>query len=216
MPALDPALEARIDALWAVATARSHLFNGRIFSVDRVLPGVIEGHWSEYRRIIAQLNDPTLVRPIGVRNLAVVGVIHTPQGQVAVGRREPRASYQRGLWQLCPAGSVDHGAATPGGADWRHAILSELEEELGLHAADFTAMTPYRLVDHPHGVVDLGIRLQTRLDAATLKARHAARGNAEYDALEILPPAELLALTPLSPAAPALLRQSLGPPVSAP
>lgn len=205
MPALDPALEARIDALWLEANTRSRLFNGRIFSVDRISAYRIEGHWSEYRRIIAQLNDASLVPLVGVRNLAVVGVIHTPQGCIAVGRREPRASYQQGLWQLCPAGSVDQSAATPTGADWRQAILAELEEELGLHAADIAAMTAYRLVDHPHGVIDLGIHIETHLDADALRARHAASGNDEYDALEVLPPDALLALNPLSPAAPVLL-----------
>lgn len=187
MPALAPGIEAQVAAHWAEATARHTLFNGRVFSVDHVTPAEIAGHWTEYRRSVAQMLDPALRDALGVRNLAVCGVICGPDG-VLLGRRAANAVYQPGMWQLPPAGSVDAGAATPGGADLRRALMAELAEELGLQAGAVHGFHPLCLVEHPDsGVTDLGIALRTKLDFSVLQAAHAATGNAEYDRLIAVP-----------------------------
>ena len=113
MPPLPARLDAAVERHWTAACAEAPLFNGRIFSADAITADEITGHWSEYRRTVAQMRDPALVAAIGVRNLAVCGVLCGPDG-VAIGRRNPAAAYQAGLWQMPPAGSVDHGAAEPG------------------------------------------------------------------------------------------------------
>ena len=193
MPVLPPGLNAHVSELWAEASAGHALFNGRVFSVDDVTPDRITGHWSEYRRIVAQMLDATLRASMGVRNLAVCGILTGPDG-VLLGRRISSALYQPGMWQLPPAGSVDGGASIPGGADLRHALMLELWEELGLGPEAVQGFHPVCLIEHPgSGVSDLGIALTTHLTHTDLVAAHKARGNNEYDALVSAPVHQLLA-----------------------
>jgi hypothetical protein len=212
MPPLDPDTDAAVTAHWRAAAAGRALFNGRVFCADAVTPGTLTGHWTEYRRIVAQMADPGLIAVLRIRSLAVCGVLCCPDG-IVVGRREAGSIYQPGLWQLPPAGSVDHGAARPGGADWRHAILGELQEELGIPPEAAAQLTPFCLVQHPTGVLDLGIRIDTAMSATEILARHTTLGDGEYDRLRIIPQPDLMSTIEaeggeLVPAA-ALLLQSL-------
>lgn len=190
MPPLDPALEAVVERHWRAACARHALFNGRVFCADRYDAGGLDGHWSEYRRVVAQMADPALRAVVGVRSLAVCGVLCCRDG-IVVGRREAGSLYQPGLWQLPPAGSVDGGAASNGGADLRAALLAELREELGLAADAVSAILPLCLVEHPTGVLDLGMRITTPLSGAAVLATHEAGGNGEYTELAVVPAPEL-------------------------
>ncbi|HYZ64068.1 MAG TPA: hypothetical protein VE650_16590 [Acetobacteraceae bacterium] len=190
MPALDPALDAEVERLWTRARAARPLFNGQVFCADRITPERIDGHWTEYRRAVAQMVDPALKDALRIRSLAVCGALCGPDGVLA-GLRDTNAVYQAGEWQLPPAGSVDSGAAEPGGASWRRALLAELEEELGIGADRVTGLRPLCLVHHPSGVLDLGIRIDTDLGGAEILAAHRDSGNAEYERLLIAPAAEL-------------------------
>ena len=192
MPGLPAALDAEVERHWAAACARRPLFNGRVFSADVIGAGVIEGHWTEYRRVVAQMADPGLRAMLGVRSLAVCGVVHGPDG-VAVGRREARSAYQQGLWQMPPAGSVDQGAADEGGASWQAALMAELQEEMGMGAAHVLGMRPLCVVEHPTGVLDLGVRIDTGLGRDALLRCHAAAPDQEYDRMLVVPPGEVLA-----------------------
>src|SRR4051812_3898994 len=102
MPPLPAALEATVELHWQSACRDRKLFNGQVFCVDRIGPEVIEGHWTEYRRAVAQMADPALREKLRVRSLAVCGVLRCRDG-VAVGRREAASVYHAGLWQLPPA-----------------------------------------------------------------------------------------------------------------
>lgn len=194
MPALAPALDAEVAALWEAAQRRmaGALFNGRVFSADAIAPGLIAGHWTEFRRIVAQMARPALHGALGVRPLAVGGLILGPDG-VVFGRRPAGAVYQAGQWQLPPAGSIDPGAERAGGeVSAPHQLLAELAEELGLPASAVDAPVPLCIVEHPAShVLDFGFSLGTRLRAAEIRAAHAAGGNGEYRALEIVPIAGL-------------------------
>ncbi len=194
MPELPAALNAEIDRLWAAAQVRMHarLFNGRVFSADAIAPDLVVGHWTEYRRVVAQMDRPELFAELGVRSLAVNGIVHGPDG-VVFGRRPAGAVYQPGLWQLPPAGSVDDGAARPDGTvDMRAAVLSELREELGLAADAVRLCPPLAIVEHADShVLDLGIALATTLRADEIRAAHVAAGDAEYAELEVVAVAEL-------------------------
>ena len=193
MPPLSPDLEARVDYLWSAALQQRRLFNGQVFCADCIRPEVIEGHWTEYRRVVAQITEPALFPALQVRSLAVCGVVCGPEG-VVIGRREPQAVYQAGEWQCPPAGSVDHSVAIPGGADWRAALLAELREELGIGAEHVQSLRPLCLVQHPSGVLDLGVEIQTGLDERAIRAAHAGAAHAEYDRLLIAPLPDVLAL----------------------
>lgn len=187
MPGLDAATEELVARHWARATAEKRLFNGRVFCADTVSSIRLEGHWTEYRRVMAQMCEPALFQRLKVRSVAVCGVLSGPDG-VAIGRREARSAYQPGLWQLPPAGSVDEGAATLEGADWRRALLAELAEELGIGAAEVRSLRPLCLVQHPTGVLDLGVHIETGLSAAEIIQFHRGAGDAEYDEMLVVPP----------------------------
>ena len=194
MPKLSAGLEAEIDRHWAAAQdfTGGRLFNGRIFCADVITKRLICGHWSEYRREVAQIARHDLWPELGQRSLAVGGVLRCAEGLV-FGRRPERAIYQPGEWQLPPAGTVDHSAArAEGRVDVLGMLLTELHEEVGLLAADVHSLRPLCLVEHHDShVLDLGIALETALDAAAVRARHAAGGDDEYAALTIVPVAEL-------------------------
>jgi 8-oxo-dGTP pyrophosphatase MutT (NUDIX family) len=189
MPALPPALDAEVEALWRQAqTDTPGLFNGGIFCADEITPHLITGHWSEYRRVVAQMRRPALRAQLKMRSLAVGGVIHGPDG-VVFGRRPTRAVYQAGEWQLPPAGSVDPGCARADGTvDIFAQFRTELREELGIPPDQVRNLRPLCAVEHaPSHVCDLGIAAETSLTAAEIHALHAAGGNGEYDPLRIVP-----------------------------
>ena len=192
MPPLPPALDAEVERLWQAARAETKLFNGRVFSADLITPRLVCGHWTEFRRIVAQMRCPGLHPLLGVRSLAVNGVIVGPDG-VVFGRRPADAVYQPGEWQLPPAGSVDASAAGPEGeVDVLRQFFAELREELGLDAAQVSAPRLLCVVEHPGShVLDLGIAVTTVLSAAAIRAAHAAGGNREYGALEVVPVADV-------------------------
>jgi hypothetical protein len=194
MPLLPSDIDAAIETLWRRAAARveaggaGRLFNGRVFSADRITPAAITGHMTEFRRIVAQMEDPSLFATLGLRPLAVCGVLRCVDG-VAVGRRPAAAIYQPGMWQLPPAGSVDnHALGADGLVDLAGQVLTELDEELGLPAETVLTPRPICVVEHPGShVCDLGMELVARLDAAAVLAAHRAHGNNEYDPLRVVP-----------------------------
>jgi hypothetical protein len=198
MPALSATLEARGDALWVQAAARvaangaGQLFNGRIFSIDTITPDLITGHLTEYRRMVAQAEDHALFAELGVRSLAACGVLRCPDG-IVIGRRLAGAVYQPGMWQLCPAGSVDAGARRADGTmDFRGQLLTELREELGLDPNVASDVTPLCVVEHPGShVSDFGMAVGTALHADAILRAHRDRGNGEYDPLQIVPVPDL-------------------------
>jgi hypothetical protein len=194
MPELPPALDVEVERLWRMVQEQmgGRLFNGLVFSADVISRHLVCGHWTEFRRIVAQMRRPEFFQLLGIRSLAVNGVIVGPDG-VVLGRRPADAVYQADEWQLPPAGSVDASAAGPEGAvDVLGQFFGELREELGLDAAAVSAPRLLCIVEHPGSrVLDLGIAVTTALSAAAIRAAHAAGGNGEYGALEVVPVAEL-------------------------
>src|SRR5664279_2914955 len=81
MPPLPTAVESRIESLWVAAARRveeggaGRLFNGQVFSIDSIAPDRITGHLTEYRRLVAQTEDNALFFELGLRSLAVCGVL---------------------------------------------------------------------------------------------------------------------------------------------
>jgi hypothetical protein len=200
MPGLPAAVELEVERLWQEARRRvaaggaGRMFNGRVFSIDDIAPGQITGHLTEYRRVVAQMDQPELFAELRIRSFAVCGVLSCAGG-VVVGRRHRAAVYQAGMWQLAPAGSVDAGAvAETGVVDLRHQLLGELQEELGLPPDAVGEPRPLCVVEHPGShVSDLGVALATGLSAEAVLAAHQADGNAEYEQLIVVPQARLAA-----------------------
>ncbi len=196
MPDLPAWLDHAVEAVWTSEQARldGALFNGRVFSADVISPRLICGHWTEFRRIVAQMRRPELHPALGIRPLAVGGVIVGPDG-VLFGRRPTRSVYQAGEWQLPPAGSVDLTAARDDGrVDVAAMVLHELAEELGLDATCVSPPVPVAIVEHPAThVLDLGMAMHTHLTAEAIAAAHQTSGNSEYDPLRVIPLRELTA-----------------------
>jgi hypothetical protein len=198
MPSLSPTLDARIDALWAHAAAQveaggsGRLFNGQVFSIDTIAPHRITGHLTEYRRVVARIEDQALFPEPGIRSFAACGVLRC-SGGVAIGRRPKSAIYQPGMWRLCPARSVDGGSRRADETmDYRARLLTELREELGLEPEVVEEITPLCLVEHPGShVCDLGMAIDTTLGPDAILEAHRSRGNDEYDPLRIVPIPEL-------------------------
>ena len=194
MAPLPDAVDTEVARIWEHAQRRmeGRLFNGRVFSADVITPRLMCGHWTEYRRIVAQMEDHTLFRVIGVRPLAVGGVIVGPDG-VVFGRRPVGAIYQAGEWQLPPAGSVDPGAERADGTvDVVAQLLAELTEELGIAADAVSDPQPLCIVEHAGShVLDFGIGLRTTLDAQAIHTAHATSGNGEYAPVQVVPIAAL-------------------------
>jgi hypothetical protein len=194
MPAIPPALEARIGEIWAQAAARveaggaGRLFNGQVFSIDTITPCRITGYLTEYRRLVAQVEDHALFADLGIRSLAACGVLRC-SGGVVIGRRPAAAIYQPGMWQLCPAGSVDAGARRADGTmDYRAQLLTELREELGLEPGVIGEVTPLCVVEHPGShVCDLGMEVRGAPCPEAILEAHRTRGNSEYHPLRIIP-----------------------------
>jgi hypothetical protein len=213
MPPLPTWLEGEIDRLWEDAQRRMRgaLFNGRVFSADVITPHLVCGHWTEFRRIVAQMGRADLHRHINARPLAVGGVVLGPDG-IIFGRRPAGAIYQAGEWQLPPAGSVDPSSArVDGEVDVIAQLLCELSEELGLPAEAVHDPRPLCMVEHPESrVLDLGISLRTDWPAEALLAAHRDHANREYDPLAVVPLAALrVFLTsgePINHQAPVFLR----------
>ena len=195
MPALPAAVAAQVARLWDAAGQQSggRLFNGQVFSADTITPARIDGHWTEYRRVVAQMAAPALFAALGVRPLSVGGVI-VGDDFVVFGQRPAGAVYQPGEWQLPPAGSIDPDADRGGRIEPLFQLHAELAEELGMPAASVTAPRLLAIVEHPGShVCDLGIAVRTDWTGAAIRAAHAARGNGEYTALAMVPQAGLAA-----------------------
>ncbi|MDV3182418.1 MAG: hypothetical protein Q8869_00905, partial [Candidatus Phytoplasma australasiaticum] len=149
-----------IEAVWEAERAmRPRLFNGRIFTADRIEPGAVTGHWTEYKRQLAQIRRPELRDILALRPLAVNGLLCCPEGAV-LGRRSAGAVYLAGDWQATPAGSIEDRGDDQ--VDLLDQIGAELHEELGLDAEAISSVEPVAAVEHAGSrIVDLCFLLWT-------------------------------------------------------
>lgn len=187
-PALPPALEAEVTAIWNAERARRYgLVDERIFSVERFSPARIEGRYVAYRRLVAQRADPTLFADLRVRPLAVSGVL-TCKGGIVFGRCAADVASDPGRWELVPSGGVSPDSAGPGGrVDLGRQIRAELDEEVGLKSADISSLKMICAVeDDETRVIDVGIAIVSPLISAEVLARHGRSVSREYAELAVV------------------------------
>lgn len=190
-PTLPPATEARVEAIWQRAVReRPALFNGRVFCTDRVTPDRIEGHWTEYRRALAQLREPGIFAQRPLHQLAVCGALYCPDGLV-LARRAPFSLYLGGFWQSPPAGTVEARTGQDT-VNLPEQLRAEAQEELGLIGTDLEVGAPLVAVTHPDThVVDIGLCLRTPLTFPEIITRWKENANREYDRLMVLTPRQM-------------------------
>jgi 8-oxo-dGTP pyrophosphatase MutT (NUDIX family) len=190
MPNLPLRLDREVERLWQQAQVVSNgaLFNGRVFTADDLNARQMLGHWTEYRRVVAQMQCPELFDELRLRPCATGGLLTCPDG-VLFGQRPRNAIYQPGLWQLPPAGSIDPSAAREDGTiDLLANIFMELSEEIGLDSAAIIRTKLLCLAEHPGShVLDIGIALHTQMGEEALRETHAMSGNEEYASITIIP-----------------------------
>ena len=190
VPGLVADLEAEVEGIWSAERVRHPaLFNGRVFSADKIDAACITGHWTEYRRVLAQIRKPTLFTRLNIRPLAVNGLLECVEG-LLFGRRQADAIYLPGWWQAAPAGNVE--ARTGDGVDLTSQLFTELQEELGLPPEVIEMIMPVAAIEHAlTHVVDVGFLLRTSLSFGDIQRRRQQHGNDEYDLLRTVAPEAL-------------------------
>ena len=138
--------EREIDLVWEAERARrgDALHDGLIFSVSSISPHRIFGHFVPYRWLVAQRRRPDLAIQLGIRPLAVSGLLRCRDG-VIFGARNRDSEQDPGCWELVPSGGVGPATNRPNGtlAPERQ-VIEELAEEVGLGPAQVAGIGPSR------------------------------------------------------------------------
>jgi hypothetical protein len=180
---LSATIEKEIARIWdserQVSGAR--LFNGLLFSVEKLSAETVTGYFIEYRIYLAQLRRPELFSELRVQPLAVTGLLQNREG-LFFGLRHPGLAQQQDCWELIPAGGIDASTLTNDSQVQPHEqLLCELEEEVGLKRAEVGSP---RLVcfseDLDLHIFELVWDLETTVDTKTIMAAHAAVDHPEH------------------------------------
>ena len=190
-PSIPSAICQRIDSLWEEARARrgDEIYNGRIFSVTQHSRARIEGYFTDYKQYLAQRADPALLDVLGIKLLAVSGLVCTADGDVVFARRSATVSGDVLRWELAPSGVFDSDDLLPDGTlSVGSCVGRELFEELNVPSSSIVSHVPFLLVHHTvtHGY-DLGVRVEVTLSSAEVRAAFANRQTDEYLAVEVVP-----------------------------
>lgn len=183
---------ARVRDLWEQELAlRPRLFNGRIFSLDRIEGNTAHGFMCEYAWHVAQLREPELSGQLRVRSLAVSGLV-VAGGHVIFGLRRQDLAVEPGLWELVPCGTVDDGPRDPDGSiSWRGVFLQELREELGLEVPP-AAPRPFALIeDTATRIWELGVAVEAKVDHRDVLASFVSNPAPEHTEMAAVPLADV-------------------------
>lgn len=189
-PALSPDLAQRVDAIWdrAVARRQETLFDGHLLSLEEWTPQRLTVRRAPYRLFWAGRQEPTLRSALGIRPLAVSGLVWS-HGHLIWGRRGDRVTQEAGRWELAPSGGLDgQGASLGNGVDFGAQLWTEAHEELGIQAGELSHPRPLVLVeDVASQVWDLGLECVCCLTPDQVLIRHQSQGSSEYQRLDLVP-----------------------------
>lgn len=164
-----------IETVWETEQSRRPLFNGPALSFVRLHGGKIEALTTDYKTYLAQRQLPDLAATLGIRLLAVSGVV-CREGAVLIGLRSATVTQDPGRWECVPSGGLSQ-------PDLGRQLLEELQEEWGLAPSGVANWKPFALVeDVEAGVLDIGLQVDL---AAGAEPDPGAR-SAEYECFEWL------------------------------
>lgn len=179
---------AQAACLWQEALElQPSLFDGRVLSLVNAGSQAATGEWVPYSWFLAQRRQPDLFAGLGVRAVGVSGILRCPDGLV-FGRRSVAMSTGGNQWELVPSGGVDPSAERAGSIDFTAMIRTELLEEVGVRADSVRVGVPFAWIEDPsEHIIDIGMRLDTELSAATLDEVFVPMKGREYDELRVVP-----------------------------
>ncbi len=195
---LPEEIELRVEEIWQEANrGPGVLYNGPLVSVTDVSPDRLVVRPSEYRHLVAARRDRRLRSALGVRPLAISGLVRVGDA-VVIGRRGDHVSYEPGVWELVPSGGIEPGDARDGEIDPRDRLLAELAEEAFVSSEAVVGAEPFLLVqDTRDDLFDLALEVVLDIDPAELLDRFERASEAsdrvwEYSRLEVVPVAGLV------------------------
>jgi len=187
-PALSLETKAEVQAVWEHETRlRPGLFNGTIFSLDRIQGSEVHGFMAEYAWYVAQLQNPALYDRLRVRSLAVSGLV-AASGHLIFGLRKAELAVEGGLWELAPSGTMHGGLREPDGSiSWRGIFSEELREELGIEAPPSLAR-PFALIENTvTHIWELGVAVELPVSYQDILAAYAASPKPEHTEMAAVP-----------------------------
>ncbi|MFP5221637.1 MAG: hypothetical protein ACLGSA_05055 [Acidobacteriota bacterium] len=198
VPAPRPAAAAldEVRAIWeSEKLERPNLFNGKIFSLDRMEAGEAHGFLADYSWYVAQQRRPELFGELRVRSLAVSGLV-VAGGHMLFGRRKASLAIEGGLWEPAPSGTIPGDLREPDGSlSWRRVFLDELRAELGLNlGSDLNTsgaarlLRPFALIENTAtNIWELGVALELDLDHREVLGAWAATTAPEHNEMAAVP-----------------------------
>lgn len=183
-------LNAQIEIIWNKKKQQyPYLFNGCVFTVNKLNSYYLTGHWTEFKLILAQMKRPELYKSLLLRPLAVNGLIQCADGFI-LGQRNKNSVYLPQYWQSPPAGSVESRQKEKT-VDLMQQLYAEAKEELGLDQKHFTKTYIISATEHSDThILDIGILLYTYLPFSEIKQIWQSNANNEYSQLICLSPSD--------------------------
>lgn len=191
-PALPPEITAEVQAVWeSESRLRPGLYNGKLFSLDRIEAGMAHGFMAEYAWYVAQLHNPALYDHLRVCSLAVSGLV-AANGHLIFGLRKAELAVEGGLWELAPSGTMHGGLREPEGSiSWRGIFSEELREELGIEAPPSLAR-PFALIENTvTHIWELGVAVEIPASYQDILAAFAANPRPEHTEMAAVPLADV-------------------------
>jgi len=166
----------------------SPLVNGTILTVKSIEDGTITCEKTEYRRFIAQRQDPSLFQTLQIRPLAVGGIVSTNEG-ILISQRGAGGTQCPGYWEMMPAGSVRiTDVAEDGTIDMEGALAREALHEAGIEKHELTSISLFQVYEMPGDhVIEVRLQATCTLSAEAIRDRFKALSRPEHTSIAFVP-----------------------------
>jgi len=141
-PYQSESVAKKVEAIWKAEREKKgdKLFNGEVLTFLSFVDGVVEAGITDYKTFLAQPRDPSLYEDLGVRTLAVSGLV-TVDDEIIFGKRAEHLTQHPGLWELVPSGGMDVSNSPI------DQFFLELEEELGIPKSRVLSTSVFLVVE---------------------------------------------------------------------